>query len=83
MDPPEYYAGRFLTYRNGVRAFVEQLKHARYNGSMPFFLQNWVAAAYQLATLRCAGLPPWCGGGGMPGPLGLPLRCDDCTATTL
>ena len=52
MDPPEYYTGRFLTYRNNVREVVEQVKRERYNGSMPFFLQNWVAAAYQLATLR-------------------------------
>ena len=55
MDPPEYYAGHFLTYRNNVREVVEQVKHERYNGSMPFFLQNWVGAAYQLATLRCGG----------------------------
>jgi hypothetical protein len=46
---------RFLTYENGVKAFVERVAVQRYEGgAMPRLYKHWLAMSYQLAAFRWA-----------------------------
>lgn len=63
VDPPPYYGAPpaanggppqlFLTYDNGVHAFVAAQAAARYpGGAMPLLERQWLGMSYQIAAFR-------------------------------
>lgn len=55
QDPPDYYSeGNFMSYGNGVRAFVDRTAAGYKRGVMMRFHQHQLAASYQLAAFQHA-----------------------------
>ena len=55
QDPPEYYSeGNFMSYSNGVRAYIDRAEDGYKRRFMTRFHQHQLAAAYQLAAFQHA-----------------------------
>jgi hypothetical protein len=55
QDPLAYYSeGNFMSYSNGVRAYINRAQDGYKRRSMTRFHQHQLAAAYQLAAFQHA-----------------------------
>lgn len=55
QDPPAYYSeGNFMSYSNGVRAYIDRAEDGYKRRTMTRFHQHQLAAAYQLAAFQHA-----------------------------
>lgn len=64
QDPPAYYSeGNFMSYSNGVRAYIDRAEDGYKHRTMTRFHQHQLAAVYQLAAfqhaLAIARFSPW------------------------